>query len=110
MTRRCPVMRMPLATHCASMWLGCEQVALDCVILSTAADGASPKIVRTILKWRAKFVHPPWSGEIAAQHQGGPGLVAGIPVVALATTDLAESQPSIETASRDIAFVHFQEH
>src|SRR6266566_2979558 len=93
MTRRCSVIRMPLAAHSASMF------ALDsamphsvavpaCVIITKEAPGAKS----------AAFIAWLRSREVAAQHQGGSRRASRPRIVTGAASDLAERIAGVEPA------------
>src|SRR5947209_5395678 len=93
MTRRCSVIRMPLAAHSASMF------ALDsamphsvavppCVIIMKEAPGAKSA---ALIAWLR-------SPEVAAQHQGGSRGAPRLRIVAVAASDLVERAARVEPA------------
>src|SRR5262245_30923188 len=87
MMRRCSVMRIPLARHWASIFVGFTAL--------TAISCPYP-IIR--------------SNQVAAKHQGHRGLTTLARVISRAPPDLAEAAARIKPASRGIVLIDFEEY
>src|ERR1700674_5426158 len=94
MIRRCSVIRIPLATHWASMPLCFSTVTGFSVDATSYERGQNPSIAT--------------SDQIAAQHQRRGGAGAAL-VVSLAPADLVEPGPGIEMTGRGVALVDLEQ-
>src|SRR5574341_2503332 len=102
-TRRCSVMRMPLAVHRFSMFLGFGAfTTLLRPIEISRLGGRDPSGPGD----REPVIELIWSHEVAAKDQGGSTACGGI--VALAAANLSEPGALIEPPRRHVALLDFE--
>src|ERR1043166_7957084 len=87
MMRRCAVMRMPLAMHCASMKFGLVSVT------AKISGGRGPVLHKV----------PP-------QDQRGRRLAAALRVIARTAADFRKTRAGVKLSGRTIVLVHLEEH
>src|ERR1700731_3088171 len=114
MTRRCSVMRMPVAAQRASipeaLSAGVDFSAVMCLALGNSASTAN--LERFQAKWKPVRVCATARGsrQVAAHQKGVQLFPAGLPVIALAVPGDRKSRPFVQPARRLIIFLDLQEH
>src|ERR1700722_3778684 len=114
MTRRCSVMRMPVAAQRASipeaLSAGVDFSAVMCLALGNSASTAN--LERFQAKWKPVRVCATARGsrQVAAHQKGVQLFPAGLPVIALAAPGDGKSRPFVQPARRLIIFLDLQEH
>ena len=98
MMRRCSVMRMPLATHCASMKFGLVLGHDNTRRCPASASWPAPMRVHYQARSR-RSTSAAWRA-----------LALALRVVARPAADLAKSRAGVELARRLVILVHFEEH
>src|SRR5215475_9137936 len=101
MTRRCSVMRMPLATHWASILAG----------FPTITSSSAPRPHHRILG-RAGPCEPQPGNllKVAPQHQRSGRGAGGVLVIARAAADLVEAGMVVQFQRRAVAVLDLEKH
>src|ERR1700684_1313701 len=115
MTRRCSVMRMPVAAQRASIPVALS-MGLDLnTVISGIAKGGSGDSVPIFATFAAvpiitRSAIAQMSGQVTPHQERIQGFAAALPVIALTASDNAKSGTFIKPARRLVIFFHFQKY